>query len=146
MAFDTNALAEVYDNIRFLARDIKSRSQSLRNASAGGPVDSERILDWFRNVVGNRAAIAAQANTPGLAAYAKNESNNLLYDVTAEYNAMLAQIDSCLEWVTTNFPKDGSGWLLSHSIVSNVVTPRTFSTAALATFRTVLDSLIATIN
>lgn len=146
MAFDTGSLDEVYRDIRNLARDIKTRSQSLRNLSAAGPVNSEQILDWFKNVVGNRAAIAAQAGTPGLAVYAQNESNNVNYDVTAEYNAMLTQIDACLSWVATNFPKDGSGWLLSHSIVSNVVTPRTFSTASLAGFRTVLDSLIATIN
>lgn len=145
MAFQTGALEEVYRDIRNQARDIKSRSQSLRSQSAAGAVNSELIIEWYLRVQGNRAAMAALASTPGLPAYAQAESNDENYDVVAEYTATLAQIDAALAWVTTNFPASG-GFLQSHSFNAGVYTPRSFSTASLATFRTVLDSLIATIN
>lgn len=145
MAFNTGALEEVYRDIRNQARDIKSRSQSLRSQSASGPVGSVLIIEWYERVRGNRAAMAALASTPGLSTYAQTESNNGSYNVSTEYTAMVNAIDACLTWVTTNFPASG-GYLQTHSFVSGAYTPRTFSTADLATFRTVLDSLIATIN
>lgn len=145
MAFRTNRLQRVFQQITDEAADIKSRAQSLRNASAAGPVQSSQIIDWFVSLANARTVIAALASTPGLPAYAQNEVDDDTYNVTTEYTAMLAAIDGALAWVTTNFPKDGSGYLLAYQFIGNAYTARTFSTAALATFRTTLDSLIATI-
>lgn len=145
MAFNTNSLDDVYRSILVQARDIKSRTQSIRAQSAAGAISSEIIIEWYLRVQGDRSSIVSLVSTPGLPEYAQLQSNSESYDVSAEYTAMLAQIDASLTWVVNNFPASG-GFTQSHSFVSGVYTARTFSTASLATFRTVLDALIATIN
>lgn len=146
MAFNTNRLARVYQQITDEAAEIKRQAASLRAQAAAGNVQSTQILDWFIGLGSSRVTIAALASTPGLADYARNESSNESYDVAAEYTTMLAAIDGSMAWVTTNFPKDGSGYLLARQFSGNTIVDRSFNTAATAGLRTLLDSLTATIG
>jgi hypothetical protein len=49
-------------------------------------------------------------------------------------------------WVNTNFPKSAGGYIEKDTLTASGVSVRAFSTADLATFRTQLDALIATIQ
>ncbi len=148
MAFKTNRLGAVFQQIVNEAADVKAKAAQLRTQSAAGPVNSDAILKWFAGLASTRTTLVALAATPGLSAYAQNEVNDGTYNVVTEFNAMRDAIDAALAWVVSNFPKETTTnrWLDSHEIVSNVLTPRSFSTASLATFRTVLSSLEATIS
>lgn len=146
MAFKTNQLASTYRQITNYAGVVKSQTQSLRNASAAGNIHAMQIIDWFVSIGGLRTQLSNLSSAPGLAGYAKTECADVNYDVAAEFTAMLAAIDTSLAWVTTNFPKDGNGFILSHTFVAGVYTARTFTTGETATLRTVLDALIATIS
>ncbi len=145
MAFKTNQLAVVYRQITQFANIVKSQAQSLRDASNAGNIHAMQIIDWFVALGGFRTQLNTLSQTPGLAAYAKTECNDANYDVAAEFTAMLSAIDTALGWVTTNFPASG-GFIQSHSFVSGVYTPRTFTPAQTAGLRTALDALTATIS
>lgn len=146
MAFNTNRLGRVYQQITDEAAEIDRQATSLRAQLAAGNVGSSQIVDWYILLGQSRASLASLVSTPGLAAYAKGEANSDTYDITAEWSAMVAAIDNALSWITTNFPKDGSGYLLARQFSNGSVVDRTFAPAATAGLRTILDTISAAIN
>ena len=146
MAYPTGLLAFVLEDIDRQIASVKLTCQQVRAEAAAGNIPSSRILDLFVNLQQSKVSLAAAAGTSGIGAYAQAAKNNPALDVVAEFTAVLNTIDGVLAWITTNFPKDGSGWLLAKSFSGNTITDRTFAPAATAGFRTQLDSLIATIT
>ena len=148
MAFpaSSQALSNVYAQIKGRALDVRLQSISLRAASLAGPVSAERIVGYSASLNRSRQELATLAGTPGLAAYAQEQEANPSLDIVAEYNAMLAQINATTQWISSNFPEDASGYKLAFQIDSQgALVFRQFDTASLASFRTVLDALIGTI-
>lgn len=88
---------------------IKSLSQTLSTNSAAGPIKASDVTDYMNRVADFRDRIAVLAVTPGLPDYAIAQKAQPGLDLVAEYQAALAQIDGTRSWITTNFPKDGSG-------------------------------------
>ena len=126
---------------------VKQFFQQLRNESAAGDVARERIVESLRVLALANTAWTAAASTPGIAAYAQEQLGSPTLDVAAEFTAMLNAASSLRTWIFNNFPKDaGSGaWLVQSHNDSGVPTSLMFTTAQLATFRTNVDTLLATI-
>jgi hypothetical protein len=148
MAFPSQTdAATAWQVIRNTASTIKVRSTGLNTLSLAGNVGSSALLEYLDWLLDRRADLAAYAATPGLAVYAQDQVNNPSLNITTEFNSMTAAIDNLRTWMTTNFPKDGSGFLLAHTFDgAGRKVDRLFSTAALATFRTNLQAVIATID
>lgn len=139
-------LGNAVEQIARLMLFIKQGSQAMR-ATATGTTSAAAILTYLQELNTLRGQIAALAATPGIVEYARTEYNDPGLDVIAEYTATLAQIDDTRAWIVTNFPKDAQGNLLDEKFDANGQrVPNTFSAAQLATFRTQLDALIATID
>ena len=142
-----NTLSQALENISAAAGSVKSAAQQIKAASLSGPIGANNVITYVGDLADWRDRISTLAATPGLAAYAQAQYNDGTLDIVAAFNAMLTQIDATRSWVVTNFPKDGSGNLLEKKFDANGrVSLNTFSTATLATFRTQLDALIATID
>lgn len=140
-------LADAYRLLKGRANDVRSQSVSLRALSLAGAVGAERILNYAAMLARSKEEMGILAATPGLAAYAQAQENNVALNITAEYTAMVAQIDATVAWIVANFPQDGSGFKLAFTMANDgTLAYRTFSTATLAGFRNTLDSLIATIS
>ena len=141
-------LAVAWARARQAAASVKLRATSLRALSAAGPVGSSAILDFSTFLEDMKLQLIRSRDTAGIGPYAQAQINDNTINVATEFNAMMAQIDASIAWINTNFPKDGSGFLLAVQFVGSTgrTADRQFSTATLATFRTVLDSLIATID
>lgn len=146
MAYPTGMLSFVLEDIDRTIAEVKRDCQAVKAESLAGTVPSARILGLFINLRQNRAQLATAAATPGIGAYAQAQKNQPALDVVAEFNSVIAAMDGVTAWINTNFPKDGSGFLLAQTLGANSPLDRTFTTAALANFRTQLDSLIATIS
>lgn len=140
-------LADAYRLLKGRANDVRSQSVSLRALSLAGAVGADRILNYAAMLARSKAEMATLSATPGLAAYAQAQENNVALNIVTEYNTMAAQIDATVAWIVANFPQDGAGFKLAFTM-ANDGTPayRTFDTATLTGFRTTLDSLIATIS
>ncbi len=140
-------LADAYRLLKGRAADVRSQSVSLRAASLAGPIGADRILNYVAMLARSKTEMAALSATPGLAAYAQAQENNPALNIVNEYNAMTSQIDSTVGWIVANFPQDVGGFKLAFSMAaSGSLVYRSFDTATLATFRTTLDALIATIS
>jgi hypothetical protein len=145
MAYPTGMLAFVLEGVDSRALKVKTYCQSLRTASAAGPVQSGVVISTFMSLRQDRAALVTAAATPGIVQYARDQKNNQTLDVVAEFNAMVAAIDQVTNWITTNFPKAATGELLERTLGSEGPIEVTFTSAQTAGLRTQLDSLIGTI-
>ena len=128
------------------AANVKSRTVSLSVASSSGPVSAGQILDYVTFLADAKLVFTSVSQVSGIAAYAQAQLGNPGLDIAAEFTSMTTALDSVIGWVQTNFPKNGGGFLLAFTMNAQGRTVfRTFTTADLATFRTQLDSLAATI-
>lgn len=141
------ALDLAWNTARALAGRIKRLCTAVRAQSAAGPIGWSVIEDLLRQVADHRDALATIAALPGIGAWAQEQEANAGLNVTAEYNALVTQLNNVRDWVIANAPKDGSGYLLVTQLDANArPVDRQFSSASLAGFRTQLDGLIAAIN
>lgn len=121
-------LAEAYKNVKNTAFQVKIYCESRSLLFANGGTESE-ILATVDNLNSMKAIIQNNATAPGLAEYAKIQEDDPLYDVVAEYLAMIAAIDSVLTYITNNIPA-----------------PRTFTAIQLEALKSNIDAVVLAID
>jgi hypothetical protein len=142
-----NSLADAWDRVRAVAAAVKRSAQNLNTLSLAGPIAGTSIVRFCGDLADARDTFTQLAAVSGLGAYAQEQVADPALNIANEFTAMLNAIDSTRTWITTNFPKDGGGFLLAVSFDANGRTvERTFDTATLAGFRTQLAALISTID
>jgi len=149
MAFPASnqALSDAYRTLKNLANGVRSQAVNLKAQSLAGPVAADKILNYVTLLNQARTQMTVLSATPGLSVYAQAQENNPALNIVTEYNTMVAQIDATITWVVTNFPQDGNGFKLAFTLAADgSIVYRTFDTPTLATFRTTLDALTATIS
>ena len=67
-------------------------------------------------------------------------------DIVAEYTARLAAIDDARDEITTNCPKDASGYLLERQFSSTGFTQRIFTPAQTVGLKTALQASSAAVE
>lgn len=140
------SLSEAWSRARNTAATVKAQSQAL-HAKSSVSLSSTDILSYSATMASAKDILQSAAATEGIAAYAQEQIDDVTIDIVAEFTAMMAQITATIDWVVANFPKDGSGFLLAKTLMSNGRTQdRQFNPAQTATLRTALDALIATID
>lgn len=143
-----DSLDVAWANLRSTAAAIKSRTVALSTSSLSG-LSGGQILDYSTFLADMRLSLVRASSVSGIAAYAQGQISNNTIDIVAEYNTMLSAVDGCKNWILSNYPKDVSGNLLYVQFAgdnSGRTVFTTFANASLATFRTQLDALAATIN
>ena len=145
MAYPTGMLSLVLEGIDQRIVGLKSYTQKLSAQAAAGSVTSTRILNSYGDLKGIRADLVLAAATAGLVEYARAQKNNGTLDVVAEFNALIAQIDTTVQWIADTFPKDGNGYLLAQTLGAIGPTDRLFTSAQTGGFRTQLDAIVALI-
>ena len=125
MAFKASnpLLAEAYARIKGTSYQVKRYADS-RSLLFANDTSEAVILAAVDNLTSMRQTLVTNASVPGLAEYAKIQEDDQAYDITTEYVAMLAAIDSVLAYITASIPA-----------------PRVFTVAQLATLKTLLDDL-----
>jgi hypothetical protein len=138
-------LSLVLEDIDRRAVNVKGYCTRTRDLAAAGNVPSTTILDVLVRLIQDKAALQAAAGTPGIADFARDQKGDQGLDVVAEFTTMVSAMDGASGWITTNFPKDGSGILLAQTFGATGPIDRQFTPAQTAGFRTQLDAVIATI-
>jgi hypothetical protein len=146
MAYPTGMLSLTLEDIDRRAVSVKGYCQRAKDTLAAGNSPATTILDLFVRLRQDRAAFAAAANVPGIAAYAQAQKDDAQLDLAAEFVAMLTAIDGVTTWIANNFPKDGNGFLLAQTLEANGPVDRQFTPAQTAGLRTQLDTILATIS
>lgn len=141
------SLAEAWADARSSAANVKSRAQQASAASSAGTLTGDAVLSLSLFLADSKVQLQRDAAVSGIGAYAQNQVGDPTLNVTNEFNAMVAQIDTVINWIVANFPKDGTGKLLHQTIAATGRTVSApFTAVQTAGLRTTLDGLIASIN
>lgn len=151
MAYPTNSLSVVLEDIDRRMMQLKSMAQRSHDTMAAGNVPSASIFDIFIRAKAEKTALQTAAATPGIADYAKPQKDDEFLDVVAEFNGVISAIDNVTNWIATNFPTltdpiSQVKYLSALTLGPNGPIDRQFTPAQTAGLRTVLQSLIATID
>jgi hypothetical protein len=142
-------LSDVWTQARSMAAQLRSRAISLASSAAGPSTPASAVLDAATFFADAKAELLKASQVPGIGTYAQQQINDTTVNVTAEFNAMMAQIDNAVAVIMANFPKDGSGRLLFLTFAadnSGRNTSIAFMAAQMAAVKTALDALVATIS
>lgn len=146
MAYPTGLLSRVLEDVDRDMADVRAGAVRLRAELAAGNTSAARVKESYTALWGYRVRITAAAAVPGIGAYAQEQKGNPSLNVGAEFTAVMNAISGVITWMEANYPKDGEGYLLDTQFNSGTFTTRVFTPAQSAGLRTVLDTLIATIN
>ena len=102
-------------------------------------------LNLFPQLVQYRDRLNIIKTVPNIAAYAQEQEDAVGYDVVAEFNAMVAAIQSVIDWIIANFPSDGT-YILKDELSTNGIAVRQFTPAQTAGLRTEIATIIASID
>lgn len=141
-----NTLADALISLRQSAASTKSSAQQARTTLAAGSVSANLILALRNNIISAISNWTSVASTTGLASYAQSQYSDSGLDIVTEYQNMKAAAQAVVDWITNNFPKDASGYLLKDQFSVSGLTVRQFTTAQTAGLVTALDNFIATIS
>ena len=143
------SVAAAWTRARDLAASVKTRTSALSTAAAAEAISSTAILEYAMLLADVKIRLQSAASVSGIAAYAQNQIADPTFDIVSSFNDMVAAITAVQNWIVTNFPKDGNGFLLAKTFMgdnSGRTQDRTFTPAQTATLRTVLNNLVATID
>lgn len=139
-------LAQAWYIARLTASDLKTESQNIYNATASD-TRADIIISYATRLADIRDRLAASSGVSGIAAYAQAQIDDDQIDIVTEFQNMIDAIDTTVTWIVANFPKDGSDYLLEKKFNANGrTTARLLTVAQLATLRTLVSSIIATID
>lgn len=148
MAFKATSQSPVqeYANIKNMAHNIRDAAL-LYAGEFGNGGNAETILRVLEKLVSLKSRLQSAPSIPGIDAYAKEQESDAAYDVVAELNAMLAEMDSVINLIVSSFPVSAGGYAEVYSFnADGSKTPRTFSKPQLAGLVTALENLAATVE
>lgn len=143
MAFPaaSDVKAEGYLRAKRVAAALKTYCQQTRDTMAAGNVSGNVAITLHERLVADKATFTAIAATNGIGAYAQDQEANGGLDIVAEFNAMIAAMNSAGSWMINNV--NTTGWV---TFGAGGVTTKTFTPAQTAGLRAELDAVIATIG
>ena len=133
--------ADGYSEAKRLANELKAYCQQVHDASAAGPISGNVAIQLHERLIADRARFLAIRDVPGIAAYVQAQEDDDTYDVAAEFDAMVAAVESARDWLIANV--NVTNWV---TFGTSGVATKTFSAAATAGLRTELAALMATIS
>lgn len=142
-----NALAEIKQG----AIRAKALAQQARTTLAAGDTSAQTILNWLQLIKTLIDRWAVLSATPGLAAYASDQEDDLAYDVSVEFSQMRNALVAVRDRIINDLPKATApagvvGMLAVYALtptgdlVSSIFTP-----AQTATLRADLDVFVASV-
>jgi len=147
MAFPTlDLLSDSLLEAQRIAKRIKEASQDLHDASAAGSILRRRAVRYISELGTSLSRLNAIRAVPGIGAYAQSQYSDGTLDIAAEFTALTGEIQLTIDWMVANFPQNGGYLMVDQLNANGTINEGTFSSAALAQFRTQLLALIAVIE
>lgn len=132
--------------------EVKTRALSMKNRAISGQsdmtdnVNSDYLIELMLALRSDYSRLEELRVMPGLVAYAKDQENDALYDIAAEFSVMQAAASAAVLWIKNNLPEDGSGYLLLYKTTADAdLSPRSFAPGVTAPLVALLGTLEAAI-
>lgn len=144
MAFNTAITPdEAYPRAKRLFRSVRKYCQQA-SSQVQSVVERPVVLQIRAQMLSFSAEASTLGSVPGIAAYAADQVQDPGYDVVAEYQATVAAMTAVVAEIDASFPVAAG---TNHALVMFVDgTVDTFLPAQLATLKTLLDAVVASIS
>lgn len=150
MAFRASSIvaADGLETAKKLAVTLKTLAESKAAEITASGLDGIEVIHIAQRLKNVRDQLSGIAGTPGLVQYAKDQENDQTYSVGAEFNALLAAIDTVLAEIHSTYPKSTpGGYAEVYTLNANgSITPRQFTSGQLSGLKSELDTLAAAIS
>lgn len=145
----TQTLSAGWQSAQDTARQIRASATAQKATSAAG-MTLAAIALFEGQLRAYRTRLLQIAGLPGIATYVGTLADTPNgYNVSTEFNTMVSAIVDTINWIRTNTPKDGNGYILAQQWAPDLnssLVDRSFTGAELTGYRTVLDALIASVG
>lgn len=142
----TASFPRAFSDIEQLATAIRNQSQRVHDRAAAGDLTGLDVINYFREVGQKRnemGGLVAGMSASEANAFAQERYNQSSYSVATEFSAMTTAVDDVLAWINANVPVSS---ILTFNNTSRVIVWATYSVGQTAQLRSLLQTLIATID
>jgi len=135
-----------YERSKEIGARLRTYTVNTSNKLSSGAT-SVRVLGVLDSLIGYKTDFNLVKSIPGIAQYAREQENDPNYDAVAEFNTLIAFIDTAISTITSTFPTDASGFLLAYKFnPDGTLTPRSFTAAQMSGLTTALTDITNSIN
>jgi hypothetical protein len=145
----TPALYQALTQILGMSDRTKYLAQGALTTLQAGSVSADWVFEFLNSCDNAIRNFNRFKTVTGLDAYAQEQLPGYVGTMTNDLTAVVNAIQSCVDWVVTNFPKDSTDtYLLAYSSLAadGTKTPRMFTSAQTAGLQTQLSAVIALIG
>jgi hypothetical protein len=147
MAFKTGGLAATYLSIQSTSLSARSFSSGMAVTLSQSDTSADAVIQIMVHMKTFIEALDAASAVNGIAQYAKDQTFDQNYDVVAEFVVMRAAAQAVMDWVIEGFPTSTGGFIEKDTLeVDGSITVRTFTPTQTSSLRTVLNTLISSIE
>lgn len=142
----TKSLDTVFGELEGLAFKVKALAQTAQARAQAGNETAERIVEVFRQLGSYRTelnTLATGVDAAAANAFAQDRYNDPTFNLTTEYQAVIAQINAVLTWIETNAD---ATTLLIFDANNGTVNWNTYTAQQLNGYSNELGSLLALID
>ena len=148
MAFRANTATQAQGLLSAMQQAVfVKQSAQIAVQLLTGTVTANQVFQIVDNLRSPLQIFAQVAAIPGIAAYAQAQFNDATYDVATEFTNMVNAVNSVVNWVVTNFPKDTGGFAQAYTLAADGSrTPATFTPTQTAGLTSAINAVIASIS
>jgi len=146
MAFKTDGLAKAYAGAQQESIRVKSFAMNHSTGLAAGNVSANQVQSIMTQMKSSIELWDAASGLSGMAQWAKDQEDDQLYDVVAEFTTMRAAAVTVRDWVINNFPTSAGGFIEKDTYeLDGAITVRVFTPVETAALQSHLDALAVAI-
>jgi len=132
-----------YEHAKELATSLQTFCGFRQTELAAG-ANADIVLGTLSALISYRENLTKIKLIAGIGKYAQDQENDPAYDVSLEFNNLLALIETGINTIGTLFPADATGFLLSHTFNTDwTLAPRAFTGSQLSPVGTALGDISA---
>jgi hypothetical protein len=144
----TGIASHRYDTVRRIANSLRGHVAAKSSQYQGGTTGPD-VVALSATLAQARVDLLSgkEASVPGINQWAKDQENDQAYNLDAEIDAVVAQIDVCLATIQSILPTSAGGYLDIQTLgADGLTTPRAVSGGPLNGLRSDMDALVALIG
>ena len=128
-------------------RRLKQYAESVSSFIASNNVSANQIIEMLSEFKSYRETFLKLKSTPNMVNYAKEQFDDVNYDIITEFQTMNQLLNVAMVWIINNFPKDANGYILKDKFESDGgIAVRSFTPLQLTPLKSLIDNLIGSIE
>ena len=140
-------LQEVYPSLMQLIRETRNELINYRKDFVATGSDYHKLRQLFLSMRNKRTRLNVDKQIPGLVQYAQTQQDDVTYNIVAEFNTAMPNLQAIINRLILDMPKGPGDLVLGETWTdANGVTPRAFTPSELSALVTAIDKFLGTLT